>query len=74
MEPSLNIAETATSLSTSEVDKILTRNLFNSEGILGDEGPRDENDSTHLVKSDLPLKPLGAIYGGTPFSGLATVE
>jgi type II secretion system protein C len=58
-------------LSKSIVDKILERNLFNSEGLIGEEG---KGDGEKISKTQLPLKVLGIIYGGNPFNGIAMVE
>lgn len=63
---------TAPTLSKSQVDKILERNLFNSEGQMGDIDPN--STSTKASKTTLPVKVLGIIYGGNPFAGLAMVE
>ncbi|MFW7380528.1 MAG: type II secretion system protein N [Oligoflexus sp.] len=56
---------------------ILDRNLFNSEGKLGDytedEGPARVISGT-LVKSDLPLDLKGVIFAGDPQHGLAMIE
>ncbi|WP_141731890.1 type II secretion system protein N [Oligoflexus tunisiensis] len=57
---------------------ILERNIFNSEGKLGDaiDGPAKGSlrSSDKLVKSDLPLKLTGVIFAGDPFNGLAMIE
>ena len=68
----------APSLSQASIDTILKRNLFNSDGEVEDtateEKKGDEEKSAEVVKSDLPVKLLGTIYGGDPFSGIALVE
>jgi type II secretion system protein C len=56
---------------------ILDRNIFNSEGKMGDaiDGPAKAGTrSDKLVKSDLPLKLTGVIFAGDPFNGLAMIE
>jgi general secretion pathway protein C len=65
------------SLNQSAVDQILKRNIFNSEGAATDEAAPAEDGkplTTEVVKSDLPVKLLGTIYGGDPLSGIALVE
>ena len=66
------------SLSDGDMKIVLDRNIFNSEGTLGDEtdAPKEETaiPEDGMVKSSLPLKLLGTIYGGDPFSGIAMVE
>ena len=66
------------SLSNGDMKIVLDRNIFNSEGTLGDEtdAPKEEAaiPEDGMVKSSLPLKLLGTIYGGDPFSGIAMVE
>lgn len=55
---------------------ILERNIFNSEGKVGDsiDGPARTKVSDKILKSDLPLKLLGVIFSGDPFNGLAMLE
>lgn len=65
------------SLSDGDIQKILSRNLFNIEGTLGDVDPTagELGDSgSGLTLSTLPLKVIGIIYGGSPETGLATIE
>jgi len=66
------------SLTKDDIKIIYDRNIFNSDGTLGDVDPKSpegqEQMSSEAVKTDLPLKLLGLIYGGTPFNGLATIE
>ncbi len=65
------------SLADSDIQKILDRNLFNKEGTLGDVDPSSgssEGSGRGLAKSKLPLKVVGIIYGGSPLSGLATIQ
>ncbi len=65
-------------LSKEDSRVILQRNIFNSEGALGLEEPEiSKNDMVstgQLVKSNLPLKVRGIIFGGDPKLGLATLE
>lgn len=55
---------------------ILERNIFNSEGKVGDsiDGPARARVSDKILKSDLPLKLMGVIFSGDPFNGLAMLE
>lgn len=55
---------------------ILDRNIFNSEGKVGDsiDGPARTKASDKILKSDLQLKLLGVIFSGDPFNGLAMLE
>lgn len=61
-------------LTKSEVDKILDRNIFNSEGLIGDVDPNAPSNGIQAQKTQLPVKVIGIIYGGTPTSGLAMIE
>lgn len=65
-------------LSGQDISIVLERNLFNREGALGDAstsiGERQMTPSDEVLETNLPIKVLGIIYGGTPFSGLATIE
>jgi type II secretion system protein C len=54
------------------MEKILERNIFNSEGLMGDVDP--SADEAQMAKTQLPVRILGIIYGGTPFNGIAMVE
>lgn len=54
------------------ITKILERNLFNSEGAMGDVDPTAEGPQ--MAKTQLPIKVIGIIYGGTPFNGIAMIE
>lgn len=57
---------------------ILERNIFNSEGTLGDAAEstptKKKSPEGSLAKSDLPLKVKGIIFSGDPFNGLALLE
>lgn len=58
-------------LTDSQVKAILDRNIFNSTGEQATEpGSSDENK---INKTTLPIKLVGLIYGGDPYSGLATI-
>lgn len=63
-------------LSQAGIDLILKRNIFNSEGVVGEEkkDATSKDKSNVLVKSDLPVTLVGTIYGGTPFNGIAVIE
>jgi type II secretion system protein C len=63
---------TSAALTKGVVDKILERNLFNSEGLIGEDAGGGEGDK--IAKTQLPVKVLGIIYGGNPFNGIAMVE
>ena len=59
---------------------ILGRNIFNVEGKVADEDSIDSKEDSGsvggddvVVKSTLPFKLVGTIYGGDPLSGLAVV-
>jgi type II secretion system protein C len=54
------------------VEGILKRNLFNSEGLTG--GSSEMPSGSEIAKSQLAMKVLGIIYGGTPFNGIAMIE
>ncbi|MBC7660647.1 MAG: hypothetical protein H7249_13210 [Chitinophagaceae bacterium] len=55
---------------------ILDRNIFNSDGKVGDsvDGPTSKKVSNQVLKTDLPLKLVGVIFSGDPFNGLAMIE
>ena len=64
-------------LNKSDIDLIVGRNVFNSEGKLGDSidgAPVKGRTSDKLVRSDLPLKLTGVISAGDPYNGLAMLE
>lgn len=65
-------------LNKADIDIIVGRNIFNSEGKLGDSieggGARGPRAGDKLVKSDLPLKLTGVISAGDPYNGLAMFE
>jgi general secretion pathway protein C len=61
-----------TSETKAVVAVILARNLFNSQGTFGDVS--DKPATSEIPKSQLPIKLIGIIYGGTPFDGIAMIE
>jgi len=66
-------------LDQSGTSVILKRNIFNSEGKLGDADPAateeiDEVLSDKAVETTLPIKVVGIIYAGNPYNGLATIQ
>ena len=70
------IPQPAASLNQSQVDAIVKRNLFNSDGTAEDANSQQnlKQHSNEITKSDLPVKLVGTIYGGDPYSGIALVE
>lgn len=67
------------SLNSSDLDKIVARNIFNKEGETGEEKEIESIEvkrytGDEAIKSTLPLKLMGTIYGGDPYSGLALIE
>ncbi|WP_132315346.1 type II secretion system protein GspC [Pseudobacteriovorax antillogorgiicola] len=76
--PRGSVAPENRGLSKEDQKIILERNIFNSEGTLGDEvAPTTDSKrrpTGTLVKSDLPLKVRGLIFAGDPYNGLALLE
>ncbi len=71
--PQNEVAVVRPYLPDAEIDKILKRNIFNSEGAVGED--TDNNVATEdYPKSDMPIKLIGIIYGGDPYSGMVTYE
>lgn len=64
----------APTLTQQQLDKILERNLFNSAGQIGDVDPNAAASGPNAAKTTLPIKVVGIIYGGNPYSGLAMIE
>lgn len=67
------------SLDEGDREVILERNIFNIDGETGEESEielEDEEvvDSDVIVKSSLPMKLIGTIYGGDPSAGIALIE
>lgn len=63
------------SLDKTGVDAVLQRNIFDAAGSAKEDAKRrDQDPNADMVKSDLPLKLIGTIYGGTPQTGIAIVE
>ena len=59
------------------LDLIMSRNIFNSAGAATDEAKKPVDDKAkaeEVTKSDLPVKLMGTIYGGDPYTGIALVE
>lgn len=54
------------------VAKIIERNIFNSEGQTGDVDTKAEGPQ--MVKTQLPIKVIGIIFGGTPFNGIVMIQ
>lgn len=71
--PFVTIPEPGVTLDQSVVQLILDRNIFNSEGKVGEEKSRPKT-AEDLSITDLPIRVLGIIYGGDPYSGIALVE
>lgn len=74
---SFTLPNPTSSLNQTSVNTILKRNIFNSEGSAEDKidtTPKPQEKFTEVVKSNLPFKLQGTIYGGDPFSGIALVE
>ena len=68
-------------LTPAQVQTILSRNIFNSEGTLGDaeDSTQDKPEEVEVpkgkvIKSNLPLKLLGVIFAGNPKAGLAMIK
>ena len=71
------LVDDISALSKNNIDQIIERNIFNKEG----ETPEEEDfvkekviEKDLIEETDLPLKLLGTIYGGDPYSGLAVIE
>lgn len=66
------------SLGDDGTKSVLKRNIFNSEGKLGDSDLSNQVEEVVLsdkaVETTLPIKLIGIIYGGNPYNGLATIE
>ena len=67
------------SLTRSAVKDIVRRNIFNSDGETAEDAAENSSDPKKTagdvaVKTTLPIKVLGIIYGGDPYSGIAVVE
>lgn len=73
---SINIENEASSLNKSQLTSILERNIFNKEGTYPDEekGTKKTHATDEIIKSTLPLRLIGTIYGGDPKSGLTVIE
>jgi general secretion pathway protein C len=67
------------SINRTAVKDIIRRNIFNSEGKTAEDAPEEGSDPKNTatdvaVKTTLPIKVLGIIYGGDSTSGIAVVE
>ena len=67
------------SLSKKDQEIIKSRNLFNKEGSLGDDVTNSQSRTTvksdnALIKSNLPYKLVGTVYGSTPYNGIAIIQ
>ncbi len=78
VSPSVAEAGSKPTLSKGATETILKRNIFNSSGELGDGAEADKKprvaDSSEAIKTTLPLKLHGVIFGGMPQNGLALLE
>lgn len=63
-------------LSKRDQEIIVARNIFNSDGKVGDsvDGPAKPKDADKILRSDLPLRLVGVIFSGDPYNGLAMIE
>jgi len=64
-------------LDKAALDRIISRNIFNMDGDSSSTDPKPAQANqqvAEIVKTDLPVKLRGVIYGGDPFSGIAVVE
>lgn len=66
-------------LSKRGIEAIIARNVFNKNGKLPEEDLLEEEetediDTKVVIKSNLPLKLIGTIYGGDALSGLALIQ
>lgn len=63
-------------LNLTEIEKIIGRNIFNKTGEVPKEDlfKKDVEYTGEAVKSELPLKLKGVIFGGDPKHGLAFIE
>lgn len=79
-QPSQSVADAGSrpTLSKEATETILKRNIFNSSGELGDAADADKKprvaDGSEAIKTTLPLKLHGVIFGGLPQNGLALLE
>jgi type II secretion system protein C len=77
--PAEPIHGTDPSIPRAAINQIVTRNIFNSDGKTGEDTPEESQGTKKpqhdiAVKTNLPIRVLGIIYGGDPFSGIAVVE
>ncbi len=57
-----------------DIQQILDRNIFNSQGKFPEEDTQDEEGGPGIVESTLPLRLVGTISGGNPYIGIAIIE
>lgn len=77
--PATAVLGTDASITRSAVKEIIKRNIFNSEGKTAEDLASEEPGGKKIasdvaVKTSLPIKVLGIIYGGDSTSGIAVVE
>lgn len=71
----LNIPSVLVSIKESDLKRLLERNIFNSANEQEDPTKSQESQPGEtIVRTSLPIKLVGLIYGGDPYSGLAVVE
>ncbi|MBI2601539.1 MAG: hypothetical protein HYW48_00635 [Deltaproteobacteria bacterium] len=72
------IEREASTLNPNSIKEIVDRNIFNKEGKVPKEDALVSKEKgpagVEAIKSDLPLKLTGTIYGGNPQAGLAVIE
>ena len=75
---SVALGKEKATLQQNEIKQILNRNIFNKVGEVPKEDEMREEKGAYKgdvpVKSELPLRLTGLIYGGSPTSGLAVIE
>ncbi|MCY4443927.1 MAG: hypothetical protein OXC44_03905 [Proteobacteria bacterium] len=62
-------------ISSKDMETVVSRNLFNQDSSPSDvleEAPKQRNDG--MVKSTLPLKLIGTVYGSNPRDGIAMIQ
>ena len=78
LPPRGQLSSDAKGLTGAQQKVVLDRNIFNSEGKLGDVVEQDDSQKQtsdeNLVESSLPIKVKGIIFSGDPYNGLALLE
>ena len=75
-----DIGKEKLSLDKADYQLIIGRNIFNKEGKTGEEeevteeAEEEKYTGSDAVKTSLPLKLMGTIFGGDPFSGIALIQ